>query len=149
MRIDGAKELIKQGVISGGMIPKVDCCIRSLAQGVRATHIIDGRMPHSILLELLTDEVMLLLVCHIIYQVMYGPPTHIIHGRMPHSILLELLTDEVMLFCHLLYVLPYIRKLGMHRILYWSRTSCGWAYLRTLVPQSILIHTKQRVPLLY
>eukprot|EP00898_Chlorokybus_atmophyticus_P005790 jgi/Chlat1/6211/Chrsp44S05804 len=54
MRIEGAHELINEGVISGGMIPKVECCIRSLAQGVRATHIIDGRMPHSLLLELLT-----------------------------------------------------------------------------------------------
>lgn len=45
-----------EGVIAGGMIPKVECCVRCLAQGVRATHIIDGRQEHSLLLELLTDE---------------------------------------------------------------------------------------------
>ena len=38
------------------MIPKVNCCVRSLAQGVRAAHIIDGRIPHSILLEIFTDR---------------------------------------------------------------------------------------------
>lgn len=36
--------------------PQIDCCVRSLSQGVRATHIIDGRQPHSLLMELLTDE---------------------------------------------------------------------------------------------
>lgn len=50
------KELIDEGIIAGGMIPKIDCCVRSLSQGVNATHIIDGRQPHSLLLELLTDE---------------------------------------------------------------------------------------------
>lgn len=53
--IAGVRELMKQGVVAGGMIPKVQCCVRALAQGVRATHIIDGRQPHSLLLELLTD----------------------------------------------------------------------------------------------
>ena len=48
--------LVEAGVIAGGMIPKVDCCIRCLSQGVAATHIIDGRQPHSLLMELLTDE---------------------------------------------------------------------------------------------
>jgi acetylglutamate kinase len=38
------------------MIPKVSCCVRSLAQGVKAAHILDGRLPHSLLLEILTDE---------------------------------------------------------------------------------------------
>ncbi|NEO96977.1 MAG: acetylglutamate kinase, partial [Moorea sp. SIO3G5] len=47
---------IDSGVVSGGMIPKVNCCVRSLAQGVRAAHIIDGRIPHALLLEILTDE---------------------------------------------------------------------------------------------
>ncbi|KAG6555150.1 hypothetical protein Mapa_003185 [Marchantia paleacea] len=47
---------VEEGIISGGMIPKVECCVRSLAQGVHATHIIDGREPHSLLLEILTDE---------------------------------------------------------------------------------------------
>jgi acetylglutamate kinase len=53
--IQQARELMKNGVVSGGMIPKVTCCVRSLAQGVRAAHIIDGRIPHSLLLEILTD----------------------------------------------------------------------------------------------
>jgi acetylglutamate kinase len=50
-----ARKLIDEGVVSGGMIPKLTCCIRSLAQGVRTAHIIDGRMPHSLLLETFTD----------------------------------------------------------------------------------------------
>ena len=54
--IQKARELIDKGIVSGGMIPKVSCCVRSLAQGVRAAHILDGRMPHSLLLEILTDE---------------------------------------------------------------------------------------------
>ena len=54
--IQKASELIDQGVVSGGMIPKVSCCVRSLAQGVKAAHILDGRLPHSLLLEILTDE---------------------------------------------------------------------------------------------
>lgn len=53
--IQQARELIQNGVVSGGMIPKVTCCVRSLAQGVRAGHIIDGRIPHSLLLEIFTD----------------------------------------------------------------------------------------------
>lgn len=47
--------LKKQGVISGGMIPKIDCCVEAVRRGVKQTTIIDGRIPHSILLELLTD----------------------------------------------------------------------------------------------
>ncbi|BAZ45384.1 acetylglutamate kinase [Chondrocystis sp. NIES-4102] len=54
--IQKARNLIEQGIVSGGMIPKVECCVRSLAQGVRAAHILDGRLPHSLLLEILTDE---------------------------------------------------------------------------------------------
>jgi len=54
--IQQARELIQEGVVGGGMIPKVSCCVRSLAQGVRAAHIIDGRIPHSLLLEIFTDE---------------------------------------------------------------------------------------------
>ena len=54
--IQKARTLIDEGIVSGGMIPKVSCCVRSLAQGVRAAHILDGRMPHSLLLEILTDE---------------------------------------------------------------------------------------------
>ena len=51
-----AKELYASGVISGGMIPKVDCCIEALEKGVNNVIIMDGRIPHSILMELLTDE---------------------------------------------------------------------------------------------
>jgi acetylglutamate kinase len=53
--IPGARALIEDGTVSGGMIPKLTCCVRSLAQGVRAAHIIDGRLPHSLLLEIFTD----------------------------------------------------------------------------------------------
>jgi len=55
MDIQEARKLIETGVVSGGMIPKVNCCVRSLAQGVRAAHIIDGRVPHALLLEIFTD----------------------------------------------------------------------------------------------
>ncbi|MDK2821314.1 MAG: acetylglutamate kinase [Clostridia bacterium] len=55
LEISRVPELIKQGVIAGGMIPKVNCCIRALTGGVSKTHIIDGRIPHSILLEIFTD----------------------------------------------------------------------------------------------
>ena len=48
--------LKKKGIISGGMIPKIDCCVEAVRRGVRKTSIIDGRMPHSILIELLTNE---------------------------------------------------------------------------------------------
>ena len=54
--IQQARELIAKGVVSGGMIPKVNCCVRSLAQGVKAAHIIDGRIPHALLLEIFTDS---------------------------------------------------------------------------------------------
>ncbi|XP_047963669.1 acetylglutamate kinase, chloroplastic-like [Salvia hispanica] len=54
--IKGVKKMIEEGTIAGGMIPKVNCCVRSLAQGVRTTSIIDGRLKHSLLLEILTDE---------------------------------------------------------------------------------------------
>jgi len=53
--IQDARKLIADGIVSGGMIPKVNCCVRSLAQGVKATHIIDGRIPHALLLEIFTD----------------------------------------------------------------------------------------------
>jgi acetylglutamate kinase len=53
--IQEARQLIDQGIVAGGMIPKVNCCVRSLAQGVKAAHIIDGRQPHSLLLEVFTD----------------------------------------------------------------------------------------------
>lgn len=54
--INKARNLIARGIVSGGMIPKVNCCVRSLAQGVGAAHIIDGRLPHALLLEILTDQ---------------------------------------------------------------------------------------------
>ncbi len=54
--VEEAKALYEQNIISGGMIPKVDCCIDALAHGVNNVVIMDGRIPHSILMELLTDE---------------------------------------------------------------------------------------------
>ena len=54
--VSEAEKLKDQGVISGGMIPKVDCCIEALNAGVNNVIIMDGRIPHSILMELLTDE---------------------------------------------------------------------------------------------
>ena len=54
--VSEARKLYDTGVISGGMIPKVDCCIEALEQGVENVTIMDGRIPHSILMELLTDE---------------------------------------------------------------------------------------------
>ncbi|MFZ5641094.1 MAG: acetylglutamate kinase [Bacillota bacterium] len=56
LKIDQAEEMIRQGRIDGGMIPKVECCIEALAGGVETTHIIDGRLKHSILLEVFTDK---------------------------------------------------------------------------------------------
>ncbi len=54
--ISEAKKLYADGIISGGMIPKVDCCIEAIEKGVKNVTIMDGRVPHSILMELLTDE---------------------------------------------------------------------------------------------
>jgi len=54
--VDEAPKLIEEGVISGGMIPKVECCIDAINSGVRKVFIIDGRIPHSILIETLTNE---------------------------------------------------------------------------------------------
>lgn len=54
--IQEARELINDEIVAGGMIPKVNCCVRSLAQGVSAAHIIDGRIPHALLLEVFTDD---------------------------------------------------------------------------------------------
>ncbi len=53
---DEAPKLVEEGVISGGMIPKVECCIDAINSGVRKVFIIDGRIPHSILIETLTNE---------------------------------------------------------------------------------------------
>ena len=49
-------ELEKAGIISGGMIPKVNCCADCVRQGVNKTVIIDGRVPHACLIEMLSDE---------------------------------------------------------------------------------------------
>jgi len=48
--------LKRQGIISGGMIPKIDCCVEAVRRGVQKTVIIDGRVPHSILIEILSNE---------------------------------------------------------------------------------------------
>ena len=56
LTIAQAQQLRSEGVISGGMIPKVECCIEAINEGVKNVVIMDGRVPHSILMELLTDE---------------------------------------------------------------------------------------------
>ena len=54
--VNEAPELVRQGVINGGMIPKVECCINAIEWGVQKVFILDGRIPHAILIETLTDE---------------------------------------------------------------------------------------------
>ena len=54
--VEEAKQLQEDGIVSGGMIPKVECCIEALEHGVKHVVIMDGRIPHSILMELLTNE---------------------------------------------------------------------------------------------
>ena len=54
--VSQAPELMREGVISGGMIPKVECCIEAIRRGVKKVFILDGRVPHAILIECLTDE---------------------------------------------------------------------------------------------
>jgi len=56
INVSEAPQLIKDGIISGGMIPKIDCCIEAIRRGVKKVFIIDGRVPHSIIVEVLTDE---------------------------------------------------------------------------------------------
>ena len=56
LTISQAVKLFEEQVISGGMIPKVECCIDGIHMGVKKVIIMDGRVPHSILMELLTDE---------------------------------------------------------------------------------------------
>ena len=51
-----ASRMIKKGIISGGMVPKVQCCLEALRSGVNKAHIIDGRVAHSLLLEIFTDQ---------------------------------------------------------------------------------------------
>ena len=56
LKVSDAPQLVNEGIISGGMIPKVECCIEAIRRGVKKVFIIDGRIPHSILIETLTDE---------------------------------------------------------------------------------------------
>ncbi len=56
MSVAEARQLQADGIISGGMIPKVDCCVTAIEKGVRKVIILDGRVPHAILMELLTDQ---------------------------------------------------------------------------------------------
>lgn len=56
IKVSEVEELVKSGVISAGMIPKAECCIDAIKYGVKRVFIIDGRIPHSILIEMLTDE---------------------------------------------------------------------------------------------
>ena len=56
VRLSDVPSLVKDGVITGGMIPKVECCVEAVRSGVSNAVILDGRIPHSILIELLSDE---------------------------------------------------------------------------------------------
>lgn len=56
VNVSEVKSLVKEGIISGGMIPKVECCCEAIRRGVKKVFVIDGRVPHSILIELLSDE---------------------------------------------------------------------------------------------
>ncbi len=56
LRLHEVPKLTFEGVIKGGMIPKIDCCVESVRMGVERAHIIDGRVPHSLLLELFFDD---------------------------------------------------------------------------------------------
>lgn len=56
VNVSDVPNLIRQGIISGGMIPKVDCCVEAVRRGVGSASIIDGRAPHSILVEMFSDE---------------------------------------------------------------------------------------------
>ena len=56
IHVEEVPELMADGTISGGMIPKMECCVEAIAGGVERVHILDGRIPHSILIELLSDQ---------------------------------------------------------------------------------------------
>jgi acetylglutamate kinase len=56
VRINEVPGLVAEGIISGGMIPKLECCVDAITGGVERVHILDGRIPHSILIELLSDQ---------------------------------------------------------------------------------------------
>lgn len=64
------EHLKNQGIIAGGMVPKIDACLKALDFGVRRTHIIDGRVPHSLLLEIFTDKGLGSLVSHDVLESM-------------------------------------------------------------------------------
>lgn len=54
--VSEAPQLMREGIISGGMIPKIECCVEAIRQGVNKVFILDGRVPHSLLIETLTNE---------------------------------------------------------------------------------------------
>ena len=56
VNVSEVPKLKRDGIISGGMIPKIDCCVEAVRRGVNRAHILDGRIPHSILIELFSDE---------------------------------------------------------------------------------------------
>ena len=56
VQVSEVPNLIRQGIISGGMIPKIECCVESIRRGVKKSLILDGRIPHSLLIEMFTDE---------------------------------------------------------------------------------------------
>ena len=56
VRTEDAGKLMDEGIISGGMIPKVECCISAINGGVNKVFVIDGRIPHSLIVEMFTDE---------------------------------------------------------------------------------------------
>ena len=56
IRLNEVPGLLASGIIGGGMIPKIECCVNALERGVHRTHILDGRIPHSILTEMLSHK---------------------------------------------------------------------------------------------
>ncbi len=56
IKVSDVPRLIDEGIIRGGMIPKIECCVEAVRRGVKRAHVIDGRRPHSILIEMLSDE---------------------------------------------------------------------------------------------
>ncbi|MBR2561307.1 MAG: acetylglutamate kinase, partial [Eubacterium sp.] len=56
LTVNGAKELIENGIVNGGMIPKLESCMHAISEGVNRVHILDGRIPHCLLLEIFTNK---------------------------------------------------------------------------------------------
>jgi acetylglutamate kinase len=56
LKADDVKKLIADGTVHGGMLPKISCALSAINSGVRAAHIVDGRVAHAVLVELFTDE---------------------------------------------------------------------------------------------